>query len=273
MAGKRPAFQMYPGDWLRDPVAGLSFEAQACWLRMMFIMHDSTPYGELRVAGKPMGEEMAASLCGKPPTIYRRALQELMDAGVPSVREDGTIYSRRMVKDEAERQAAAERMRNSRRTSAQQTRNTAATSAQLEDEDEDEDSLSSGLGGAGGKGPIDGDPWGKPVRVPVSVIAAEAERRQAARSVNPHLAESSGLLREFGFNVSNAAKYGASLNATPDRVRWLCSEAKRLAEAGKITEPVGYVIAGIRSAKDPDPGPVIETPEAQLDAVLARRSA
>ena len=134
--------------------------------------------------------------------------------------------------------------------------------------------MSCGLGGAGGKGPIDGDPWAKPVRVPISDIRAEAERREAARRpVNPHLAEANAMLREFGFNASNAAKYAASVNATPERVRWLCETAKSLAESGKITEPIGFVVAGIRAGKDPDPGPAIQTPEQQLDAVLARRSA
>lgn len=79
------------------------------------------------------------------------------------------------------------------------------------------------------------------------------------------------MLREFGFNVSNAAKYGASLNATPERVRWLCSEAKRLAESGKIAEPIGFVVAGIRAAKDPDPGPAVASPQDQIQAILDKR--
>jgi hypothetical protein len=105
------------------------------------------------------------------------------------------------------------------------------------------------------------DPWGKPVRVPISDIRDEADRRLARTTpTNPHLAEVSGMLRAFGFNVSNAAKYGASLNATPDRVRWLCATAKGLVESGKFTPDgaIGFVVNGIRTAKDPDPGPVVE---------------
>lgn len=127
------------------------------------------------------------------------------------------------------------------------------------------------VGGAEGDR-IPDDPWGKPARVPVAAIAAEAERR-LARPANPHLAEASAMLREFGFNVSNAAIYGASLNATPERVRWLCNEAKRLAGLGKITEPVGFVINGIRTAKDPDPGPAVETPDAARVRVLTEAAA
>ena len=45
---KLPYIQLYPGDWLRDSVAGCSLAAQGLWLRMMFVMHDS----ELGEAGK-----------------------------------------------------------------------------------------------------------------------------------------------------------------------------------------------------------------------------
>jgi hypothetical protein len=38
---KRPSFQFYPGDWLRDSVAGCSLAAQGLWLRVMILAHDT----------------------------------------------------------------------------------------------------------------------------------------------------------------------------------------------------------------------------------------
>ena len=45
---------------------------------------------------------------------YRGLLSELFSAGVPSRREDGVIYSRRMVRDQQERDCAADRQRRHR---------------------------------------------------------------------------------------------------------------------------------------------------------------
>jgi len=274
---KRPSFQFYPGDWLRDRVAYCSIAAQGLWLRMMIIMHDNDPYGYLTFGSDPMPEKAIAQACGVGMSEYRNLLQELDAAGVPSRRSDGALFSRRMVKDEEERQSSAERMRKSRRTSAQQERNTAATTGAHEDEDEGEEEKSLSSGEGSGEGPIDGDPWGKPQKVyhkpDAEAVSVAAIRDEASRrALNPHLPEVSGMLRDFGFNVSNAAKYGASLNATPERVRWLCGEAKRLAEAGKIAEPIGYVIAGIRDAKDPDPGPAVETSAQRRTRVLTENA-
>lgn len=43
--GKTPAFQFYPGDWLRSEVAGCSISAQGLWLRLLMVMHDCDRYG------------------------------------------------------------------------------------------------------------------------------------------------------------------------------------------------------------------------------------
>lgn len=78
---------------------------------MMLIMHDSDAYGELSMGGKPMPPEAVARRCGTSLRAYLACLQELDTAGVPSRKADGTIYSRRMVRDEAIRRADAERKR------------------------------------------------------------------------------------------------------------------------------------------------------------------
>lgn len=97
---KLPAIHLYPGDWLRDSVSGCSLAAQGLWLRMMYLAHDSERYGYLEVNGAPMQPDFIARRCGcDDPAQYATLLSELFAAGVPSMSEKESIYSRRMVKD------------------------------------------------------------------------------------------------------------------------------------------------------------------------------
>jgi hypothetical protein len=105
--GKRPSFQFYPGDWLRDSAAGCSLAAQGLWLRMMFVGHDSDRYGYLVQNGMPISPESIARRCGCPLEQYEELLAELFRAGVPSHTPEGIIYSRRMVRDESLREIRA----------------------------------------------------------------------------------------------------------------------------------------------------------------------
>jgi hypothetical protein len=99
VADKLPFIQLYPGDWLRDEVSGCSLAAQGLWLRLMFIMHDSERYGYLMQHGSPIPGINAARRVSLDVEQYESLLRELLDAGVPGVMPDGTIYSRRMVRD------------------------------------------------------------------------------------------------------------------------------------------------------------------------------
>jgi len=111
---KLPAIQFYPGDWLRDDVAGCSLAAQGLWLRMLFLMHDSERYGYLSKNGLPIPLESIARRCGCSLVEFEPLLAELDRAGVPSRTSEGTIFSRRMVKDARERALATERKRRER---------------------------------------------------------------------------------------------------------------------------------------------------------------
>ena len=106
MTIKRPAFQFYPGDWRRD--AGLqscSLTARGLWIEMLCIMHDSKPYGHLRVGEKVINDSLLARMSGGTPDEVTVALKELEDAGVFSRTKDGAIYSRRLVADNKKSQA------------------------------------------------------------------------------------------------------------------------------------------------------------------------
>lgn len=110
-----PWLQFYPSDWQSDAVAGCSLAGQGLWLNMMFAMHTSRAYGRLEVEGKPIPDEVLFRRLGCASVEeYRALLAELFSAGVPSRDSDGIIYSRRMVRDQSERDATAQRVRRHR---------------------------------------------------------------------------------------------------------------------------------------------------------------
>jgi hypothetical protein len=106
---KLPYISFYPGDWLRDHIAGCSLAAQGLWLRMMILMHDCERYGHLAMNGSPIPSESIARRCGCTLAQYETLLAELTAHGVPGVSQDGTIFSRRMVRDAQKRAGAAQR--------------------------------------------------------------------------------------------------------------------------------------------------------------------
>lgn len=106
---RAPAFQFYPGDWLRNDVSGCSLEAQGLWLRMMIVMHDAQIYGQLILNNAPMSPEFVAKKVGISPKKYVNLVKELEFAGVINRKENGVIFSGRMERDERARQQNRER--------------------------------------------------------------------------------------------------------------------------------------------------------------------
>lgn len=105
---KRPAFQFYPADWRRDAaLQSCSVAARGLWIELMCVMHDCEPYGVLSVNGKSMTSAQVARLVGEQEKVVARLMTELEDAGVCSRDEQGRLFSRRMVKDEAVREVRA----------------------------------------------------------------------------------------------------------------------------------------------------------------------
>lgn len=97
----RPSFQFYPGDWLRDPgLRSCSLAARGLWIDMLCFMHESEPYGHLRLNGRDIEPEALARMVGTSVDDLDRLLKELEATGVFSRTETGTIFSRRMVRDE-----------------------------------------------------------------------------------------------------------------------------------------------------------------------------
>lgn len=106
---KRPASQYYWGDWWKDKALhSCSLAARGIWHEMNCLMHEGEPYGHLTLNGKPMTVAQLANQCRISTQLCAKLLRELEDAGVPSKTDEGVLYSRRMVRDEAAREARAE---------------------------------------------------------------------------------------------------------------------------------------------------------------------
>jgi hypothetical protein len=106
---KRPSFQFYPSDWLRDTaLRTCSTGARGLWIDMICFMHEGKPYGHLKVGDKVILPENLARMVGETLNVVEGWLLELKEAGVYDLTEDGVIYSRRMLRDETIRNARAQ---------------------------------------------------------------------------------------------------------------------------------------------------------------------
>src|SRR5206468_11267425 len=86
----------------------LSAEAFGVWRRMLNLMHEGLPYGHLTLSsGQPIDPAMLGRLTGYAMPSIKRSLKELEAAAVFSRRSDGVIFSRRMVRDEHNRNVRA----------------------------------------------------------------------------------------------------------------------------------------------------------------------
>lgn len=111
MAKKIPAFQFYPGDWLKDPsLRAVSSGARGLWMDMLCLMWETQPRGYLQTPfGAPLSDEQIARMTGNCSLEEVRGwLGELELLGVFSRTTQGVIYCRRLVRDEHKRCLCAE---------------------------------------------------------------------------------------------------------------------------------------------------------------------
>ena len=105
---KRPSFQFYPSDWLRDTaLRTCSTGARGLWMDMICYMHEGTPYGHLKVGDKVILPENLARMVGETIDVVEGWLSELKQAGVYDLTDEGVICSRRMIRDESIRNSRA----------------------------------------------------------------------------------------------------------------------------------------------------------------------
>jgi len=106
---KRPSFQFYPSDWLRDTaLRTCSIGARGLWIDMICFMHEGNPYGTLKVGNKVILPPNLGVMVGATLSEVEGRLDELESAHVFDRAEDGSIMSRRMIRDENLRNIRAE---------------------------------------------------------------------------------------------------------------------------------------------------------------------
>jgi len=98
---KRPSFQFYPADERSDlALQSCSLAARGLWQGMICLMHESPLYGHLILGSDPMAIPEISRAVGAPVSEVTKLLRELESRRVFSRLDNGTIYSRRMVRDE-----------------------------------------------------------------------------------------------------------------------------------------------------------------------------
>lgn len=93
-------FKFKPEAWRSDPSLRMcSLAARGLWIEMLALMHEAEPRGHLLVQGRSVSAKQIASLAGCSSKAADEAILELEQAGVFSKTDEGTIFSRRMVRD------------------------------------------------------------------------------------------------------------------------------------------------------------------------------
>ena len=97
----RPAFQFYPGDWMKSETRVLSLEARGAWIDLLCIMFEAPRRGYLEhKIGEKISNLQLARVLGIKEKKVENVLRELIDCNVCSVDDNGVLFSRRMVRDE-----------------------------------------------------------------------------------------------------------------------------------------------------------------------------
>lgn len=113
--GKLPAFLFYPNDWRTDPnLCRVSKSARDTWMDMLCLMFFSEERGVLVSGDLPWSDEEIAGAIRGDHTANLRDIEVLLEKGVAVRDTRGAIFSKRMVRDEQDRQAATNRKRLSR---------------------------------------------------------------------------------------------------------------------------------------------------------------
>jgi hypothetical protein len=99
--------KFYWSDWSDDKKLKLcSLAAQGLWMRCLCIAAEADPIGYVTVNGRALGVTDISRLAGVTETECEPLLSELERNGVFSRARNGTIYCRRMVKDQKKAEIA-----------------------------------------------------------------------------------------------------------------------------------------------------------------------
>lgn len=93
-----PWIKFYPNDWRSDTRLRMcSPAARGVWIDMLCIMHEATPYGHLAIDGEAPTKRELAVLLSVSIDELTPLIEELERYKVFSRRNNGVIYSRKMV--------------------------------------------------------------------------------------------------------------------------------------------------------------------------------
>lgn len=99
----QPWFKFYGAVWRGDVgLRSCSIAARGFWLEMMIVMDQAAPRGSLLLNGKPVDLNKLAGMAGIDRKEAEKLFKELDSAGVFSRDPDGTIFSRKMRRDQAQ---------------------------------------------------------------------------------------------------------------------------------------------------------------------------
>lgn len=145
---KLPSFSFYPGDWQKDQnLRRCSHAAKGVWIDMLCLMFECEERGVLASGGEPWSDEDVANAVGGAPDMTLSCIEELLAKGVVRRRQDGALFSARLVRDEQIRlERAKAGSSGGSKTQAKRKAKLKQTTKQIpEDEEEDEDEESPGL--------------------------------------------------------------------------------------------------------------------------------
>ncbi len=112
----RPWWKFCGRDWLGDlDLHRCSVAARGLWIEMLCLMNEGVPYGHLADKKGAIKASRLAHVAQIRNHVCEKLMKELEDNSVFSKTDGGVIFSRRMVRDEAERLKAQERMERFKR--------------------------------------------------------------------------------------------------------------------------------------------------------------
>lgn len=156
---KLPGFMFYPGDWLKDAdLRRCSHAAKGVWTDMLCLMFECEERGVLATAGRAWSDDEIAQAVGGDKLITLSCIIELVEKRVASRNHSNAVYSRRMVREEKERKANAQRQQQYRSRDGPQQGNKSnvsvtgkVTPLSVHENESEKEASSVERGGAGGE--------------------------------------------------------------------------------------------------------------------------
>lgn len=148
-ADGRPAFQFYPDDWLGETSLRVCPLAdRGLWMDMLCVMWVAPRRGFLQAGASRVEAEGLARIAGATEAEVEQSLSRMEAAGVFERDSDGTIYCRRMVREEKQRLSKVQAGRaggiaSKRQAEPQAKRGSSSSSSSPTPSSEDEDTVAS----------------------------------------------------------------------------------------------------------------------------------